>query len=145
MKRAGEVCGFAAKEYADKVKVAKFGAECEAAGVGLVPMVVETFGRWGAGTDQVFDFVAKASAARGNATAERASAFLRRSLAVCLQRSNVRTLLGRLDPNAPTLEQPVELALEGPEDSVFVDDMRELLLGGCQCAAGGVCECELHL
>lgn len=145
LKRAGEVCGFAAKEYADKVKVAKFGAECEAAGVGLVPMVVETFGRWGAGTDQVFDFVAKASAARGNATAERASAFLRRSLAVCLQRSNVRTLLGRLDPNAPTLEQPVELALEGPEDSVFVDDMRELLLGGCQCAAGGVCECELHL
>ena len=46
MKRAGEVCGFAAKEYAAKVKVAKLGAECEAAGLGLVPMVVETFGRW---------------------------------------------------------------------------------------------------
>ncbi len=45
----------------------------------------------------------------------------------------------------PTLEQPVELALEGPEDSVFVDDMRELLLGGCQYAAGEVCECELYL
>ncbi len=144
LKRAGEVCGFAAKEYADKVKVAKFGAECEAAGVGLVPMVVETFGRWGAGADQVFDF-AKASAARGNATAERASAFLRRSLAVCLQCSNVQSTLGRLDPSAPTLEQPVELALEGPEDSVFVDDMRELLLDGCQCAVGGVCECELPL
>ena len=122
------------------MKVAKFGAECGAAGVVLVPMVVETFGRWGAGTDPVFDFVAKASAARGNATAERAAAFLRRSLAVCLQRSNVRTLLGRLDANAPALEQPVELALEEPEDSVFVDDVRELL-DGCQCAAGGACEC----
>ena len=41
--------------------------------------------------------------------------------------------------------QPAELALEGPEDSVFVDDMQELLLGGCQCAAGGGCECELQL
>ncbi len=56
--------------------MAKFGAEIEAAGVVLAPVVVETFGRWGADTDQVFDFVAKASAARGNATAERTSAFL---------------------------------------------------------------------
>ena len=53
--------------------------------------------------------------------------------------------MGRLDPNAPTLEQPVELALEEPEDSVFVDDVRELLLGGCRCAAEGACECELQL
>ncbi len=39
----------------------------------------------------------------------------------------------------------MELALEGPEDSVFVDNMRELLVGGCQCAEGRVCNCELHL
>ena len=134
LKRAGEVCGFAAKEYADKVKVAKFGAECGAAGVVLVPMVVETFGRWGAHTDQVFDFVAKACAARGNATAVLAGAFLRRSLAVCLQRNNVRTL-GRLDPNAPALEA-VEPALEETMDSVLVGHVQELLLGGCPCVAG---------
>jgi hypothetical protein len=56
IKRAGEECGFAAKEYADKVKVVKFGAECEAAGVLLVPMVVETFGRWGACSEEMFSF-----------------------------------------------------------------------------------------
>ena len=141
IKRAGEECGFAAKEYADKVKVVKFGAECEAAGVLLVPMVVETFGRWGACSEEMFCFISKASAARGNVTAQRAVAFLRRSLAVCLQRSNVCTLLGRLDRNAPVLDQPVELSLELPEDGVFADDVRELLLEGCQCVAGGACEC----
>jgi hypothetical protein len=107
----------------------------------LVPMVVETFGRWGACSEEMFSFISKASAARGNVTAQRAVAFLRRSLAVCLQRSNVCTLLGRLDRNAPVLDQPVELSLELPEDGVFADDVRELLLEGCQCVAGGACEC----
>ena len=140
LKRAGEVCGYVANEYAETVKEAKFGAECEAAGVVLVPMVVETFGRWDSRADEVFAFIAKGSGARASAGAERAASFLRRSLAVCLQRCNVHTLLGRLDPNNPDLEEPFE-ADEGSEASPFVDEMRELLQAGCGCVAGGPCEC----
>ena len=103
-------------------------------------MVVETFGRWDSRADEVFAFIAKGSGARASAGAERAASFLRRSLAVCLQRCNVHTLLGRLDPNNPDLEEPFE-ADEGSEASPFVDEMRELLQAGCGCVAGGPCEC----
>ncbi len=42
------MCGGAAAErYEVTVKDAKLGVECKAAGLVLVPMVVEVFGRWG--------------------------------------------------------------------------------------------------
>jgi len=69
LKRAGEVCGYSANEYAETVKEAKFGGQCTAAGVVLVPMVVETFGRWDSRADEVFAFVTKGSGA-GRARAQ---------------------------------------------------------------------------
>ena len=36
-----------AEQYEIAVKEEKFGAECKKAGLLLVPMVVEVFGRWG--------------------------------------------------------------------------------------------------
>ena len=129
-----------ANKYAEKVKEDKFGEECKAAGVVLVPMVVETFGAWDTRADEVFAFISKGSGARANEAAPRATSFLRRSLSVCLQRSNVRTLLGRVDPNCPALEEPFE-AVEAVGDEPFVDEIRELLLAGCACVAGRECTC----
>jgi hypothetical protein len=140
LKRAGEVCGYSANEYAETVKEAKFGGQCTAAGVVLVPMVVETFGRWDSRADEVFAFVAKGSGARAGAGTERAASFLRRSLAVCLQRCNVHTLLGRLDPNGPELDDPFEADEESDTPSV-ADELGAFLGAGCECAAGDVCAC----
>ncbi len=46
--KCASVCaGAAAAQYENAVKDMNFGAACEAAGLVLVPMVVETYGRWG--------------------------------------------------------------------------------------------------
>ena len=82
----------------------------------------------------------KGSGARAGAGAERAASFLRRSLAVCLQRCNVHTLLGRLDPNGPELDDPFEADEESDSPSV-ADELGALLGAGCECAAGDVCAC----
>lgn len=120
--RAGASAGAAAELYETTVKEAKFGKDCKAAGLVLIPMVVETFGRWGERAEEAFRFVAKACAARSNEKSTSASSHLRRALSVALLRSNVRILLGRLDPNAPFLGDPV-LAADDPILSPAVDEV----------------------
>ena len=54
---------------------------------------------------------------------------------MCLQRCNVHTLLGRLDPNGPELDDPFEADEESDTPSV-ADELGALLGAGCECAAG---------
>jgi len=102
------VCGGAAAEqYEIAVKEDKFGAECKAAGLLLVPMVVEVFGRWGERSQEAFQLIAKAGANRASEKVVAAGNHLRRSMSVGLQRLNARILLSRMDPAAEVFSEPV--------------------------------------
>ena len=61
------VCGGAAAErYEGAVKDAKFGEECQAAGLLLVRMVVEVFGRWGERSAEAMKLATKGCANRAS-------------------------------------------------------------------------------
>ena len=99
--------GAAAEQYEIAVKEVKFGAECKAAGLLLVPMVVEVFGRWGERSQEAFQLIAKAGANRASEKVVAAGNHLRRSMSVGLQRLNARILLSRMDPAAEVFSEPV--------------------------------------
>jgi hypothetical protein len=99
--------GAAAEQYEGAVKDAKFGAECKAAGLVLVPMVVEEFGRWGKRSLEAFQLVSKAGASGGSEKVVAAGSHLRRSMSVGLQRLHARILLSRMDPLATLFSEPV--------------------------------------
>ena len=92
--------GAAAEQYEVAVKDAKFGAECKAAGLVLVPMVVEVFGRWGERSLEAFQLVSKAGA---SSTSEKVAAAGNH-----LQRLNARILLSRMEPRVKTFSEPIE-------------------------------------
>ena len=96
--RANVCAGAAAERYEVAVKDMKFGAACEAAGLLLVPMVVEVFGTWGAKSAEAFQLITKACANKASETGVAAGAHIRRRLSVTLQRLNARILLARVDP-----------------------------------------------
>ena len=107
--RKPNVCGGAAAEqYEVAVKDARFGAECQAAGLVLVPMVVEVFGRWGERSLEAFQLVSKAGANRASEKVAAAGNHLRRSMSVGLQRLNARILLSRMDPRVENFSEPIE-------------------------------------
>ena len=89
------------------MKDAKFGVECKAAGLVLVPMVVEVFGRWGERSVEAMKLATKGCAHRASERVPAAGARLRRSLSVTLQRLNARILLARMDPAADSFADPV--------------------------------------
>ena len=104
------VCGGeAAKQYEVTVKDAAFGTECKAAGLVLVPMVVEVFGRWGIRSEQAMKLASKGCANRASERVVAAGAHLRRSLSVTLQRLNARILLAHMDPASEVFADPVPL------------------------------------
>jgi hypothetical protein len=107
--RASVCAGAAAERYEVAVKDMKFGAACAAAGLLLVPMVVEVFGTWGAKSAEAFQLVTKACANRASETGVAAAAHIRRSLSVTLQRLNARILLARADPDSETFGEPLSL------------------------------------
>ena len=108
--KCASVCaGAAAAQYEEAVKDMKFGAACEAAGLVLVPMVVETYGRWGERSAAAFQLVSKACAGQASEKVAAAGAHIRRSLSVGLQRLNARILLARANPSAEIFMEPVDL------------------------------------
>ncbi len=84
----------------------KFGAACEAAGLVLVPMVVETYGRWGERSAEAFQLVSKACANQASEKVAAAGVHIRRGLSVGLQRLNARILLARANPCAEIFMEP---------------------------------------
>jgi len=108
LQRASVCGGAAAEQYEVAVKDAKFGAECKAAGLVLVPMVVEVFGRWGERSLEAFQLVSKAGASSTSEKVAAAGNHLRRSMSVGLQRLNARILLSRMDPRVKTFSEPIE-------------------------------------
>ena len=66
IERASVCAGAAAEQYELKVKEETFGAACRAAGLLLVPMVVEVFGTWGARSAEAMQLVTKACASRAS-------------------------------------------------------------------------------
>ena len=118
--KCASVCtGAAAAQYEEAVKDMKFGAACEAAGLVLVPMVVETYGRWGERSAEAFQLVSKACASQASEKVAAAGAHIRRSLSVGLQRLNARILLARANPGAEIFMAPVDLD-GGPGAAEFV-------------------------
>jgi hypothetical protein len=104
------VCGgAAAAQYEVAVKDAKFGAECKVAGLSLVPMVVEVFGRWGERSQEAFQLVSKACAHHASEKVASAGAHVRRSLSIGLQRLNARILLAHTDPRSESFAEPVAM------------------------------------
>ena len=82
--KCASVCGGAAAEgYEVTVKDAAFGKECKAAGLVLVPMVVEVFGRWGNRSKQAIQLATKGCANRASERVAAAGAHVRRSEFVC--------------------------------------------------------------
>ena len=110
LQRASVCGGEAAAQYEVNVKVAKFGAQCEAAGLVQVPMVVEVFGRWGERAQEGFALVAKACASRASEKVAAAGAHIRRSLSLGLQRLNARILLAHRDPQTEIFAEPVAMS-----------------------------------
>ena len=99
----------AAQHYEVGVKVKTFGQQCEDAGLVLVPMVVEVFGRWGQRAEEVFKLISKACSNRASETSKAAGAHIRRSFSICLQRLNARILLSRSNPLAEVFGEPLAL------------------------------------
>ena len=123
--QCASVCGGAAAEqYEVAVKDAKFGAECKAAGLVLVPMVVEVFGRWGERSLEAFQLVSKAGANSASDKVAAAGNHLRRSMSIGLQRLNARILLSRMDPRVRTFSEPI--GEPGP-----LTPEQEALMGEC--------------
>ena len=121
------VCGGAAAErYEGAVKDAKFGEECKAAGLLLVPMVVEVFGRWGERSAEAMKLATKGCANRASERVAFAGAHVRRSLSVTLQRLNARILLARMNPAAEVFADPVRTPQPDRELWPFVDDLADV-------------------
>jgi len=123
------VCaGAAAERYEVSIKDEKFGAACETAGLLLVPMVVEVFGRWGERSAEAFKLVCKASASRASEKVVSARSHIRRSLSIGLQRLNARILLAHKDPQAEFFAEPVDLPWQ-PDESLppFADPVADAL------------------
>jgi hypothetical protein len=110
---AGVCGGAAAEQYEIAVKEDKFGAECKKAGLLLVPMVVEVFGRWGERSQEAFRLIAKAGANRASEKVIAAGNHLRRSMSVGLQRLNARIMLSRMDPASDVFSEPVAMPSSG--------------------------------
>ena len=109
LQRASVCGGAAAKQYEVAVKDEKFGAACAAAGLLLVPMVVEVFGRWGERSEEAFKLVSKACASGASEKVIAAVGHIRRSLSVGLQRLNARILLAHADPQTEVFTEPVSV------------------------------------
>ena len=121
------VCGGAAAErYEGAVKDAKLGEECKAAGLLLVPMVVEVFGRWGERSAEAMKLATKGCANRASERVAFAGAHVRRSLSVTLQRLNARILLARMNPAAEVFADPVRTPQPDRELWPFVDDLADV-------------------
>jgi hypothetical protein len=138
--QCASVCGGAAAEqYETAVKEDKFGADCKKAGLLLVPMVVEVFGRWGERSQEAFQLIAKACANRASEKVVAAGNHLRRSLSVGLQRLNARILLSRVDPLAEVFPEPVAMPW-GCDDMIppSADPVAEALSAGVPPQAGMV-------
>ncbi len=129
--QCASVCGgAAAAQYEVAVKENKFGAQCEAAGLILVPMVVEVFGRWGKRAQEGFALVAKACASRASEKVRAAGGHIRRSLSVGLQRLNARILLAHRDPQTEIFAEPVATSLCLDSDLRPFEDGVADFLGG---------------
>jgi len=129
--QCASVCGgAAAAQYEVAVKENKFGAQCEAAGLILVPMVVEVFGRWGERAQEGFALVAKACASRASEKVRAAGGHIRRSLSVGLQRLNARILLAHRDPQTEIFAEPVATSLCLDSDLRPFEDGVADFLGG---------------
>ena len=138
--QCASVCGGAAAEqYETAVKEDKFGADCKKAGLLLVPMVVEVFGRWGERSQEAFQLIAKACANRASEKVAAAGNHLRRSMSVGLQRLNARILLSRVDPLAEVFPEPVAMPW-GCDDMIppSADPVAEALSAGVPPQAGMV-------
>ena len=106
----------------------KFGAACAAAGLLLVPMVVEVFGCWGARSEEAMQLVTKGCASRAGLDGAAAGGHLHRSLSVTLQRLNARILLARVDPRSEIFEEPVPIP-QDEEMRLCADEVADLFEG----------------
>ena len=127
LQRASVCGGAAAAQYEVAVKDMKFGEQCKAAGLMLVPMVVEVFGTWGERSEEVFKLVSKVCANKASEKAKAAGAHIRRSLSVCLQRLNARILLSRANPLAEVFGEPVDMPYGHDTHSSRADEVAEMV------------------
>ena len=65
-------------------------ARCNAQGIELIPMVVESFGGWGRAAQEAFKVLARARAARSGQSVSMATSQLYQGLSVKLMRANAR-------------------------------------------------------
>ena len=127
LQRASVCGGAAAAQYEVVVKDMKFGEQCKAAGLMLVPMVVEVFGTWGERSEEAFKLVSKGCANKASEKAKAAGAHIRRSLSVCLQRLNARILLSRANPLAEVFGEPVDMPCGHDTHSSRADEVAEMV------------------
>ena len=127
LQRASVCGGAAAEQHEVAVKEEKFGAECKAAGLLLVPMVVEVFGRWGEWSLEAFQLVSKAGASRASERVVAAGNHLRRSMSIGLQRLNARILLSRMDPLVELFSEPAAMPSDSGEGLHCVDPVADAL------------------
>ena len=106
-KRASVEAGFAAADYEESVKDAKYAEECKQQGLLFVPMVVEVYGVWGKRALPVFKFITRAVANNKNLDPTLAETYLHRACSVVLQRHNAQALLRHRNPHAPTVDGPL--------------------------------------
>ena len=86
----------AARSYeAHKLEDRRTAQQCSAAGLTLVPMVVETLGGWGPAAQQFFRNLARATAERQGLDPSVATSQLYESMGIKLQRANARAVLSR--------------------------------------------------
>ena len=107
LKRASVEAGFAAADYEESVKDAKYAEECKQQGLLFVPMVVEVYGVWGKRALPVFKFITRAVANNKNLDPTLAETYLHRACSVVLQRHNAQALLRHRNPHAPTVDGPL--------------------------------------
>ena len=92
-----------------------YAEKCKENDLGFYPMVVEVFGGWGSTAVTVFRHIAKMCASRNGESEGVAKSRLIQRLSFSLQHCNARTLLGRLDPSAASLDDPmIAIAIGDP-------------------------------
>ena len=87
----------AAAAYEERKRVDRdTAARCNAQGIELIPMVVESFGGWGRAAQEAFRVLARARAARSGQSVSMATSQLYQGLSIKLMRANARALLARV-------------------------------------------------
>jgi hypothetical protein len=96
---------FAESRFQEKTK--KFGKRCQDEGLGFIPLVVESLGRWHNDSLEVLLLIASRAAARCNEDIQYARKMFINRLSVCLQKGNAAIILNHCGGAWRRLEDPL--------------------------------------